>query len=117
MCVPLSGCSSSAALAAYIAWACHIACRKAWGSNLPHPKTRSGPDAKSGLFQAASDYQSPYAASMGTSGRSRKGRTSASVGDQQDLVTESSTTTPGPLDDILGQVTDLLSQVNDILGR
>ena len=24
---------------------------------------------------------------------------------------------PGPLDDILGQVTDLLSQVNDILGR
>ena len=54
---------------------------------------------------------------MGTSGRSRKGRTSASVGDQQDLVTESSTTTPGPLDDILGQVTDLLSQVNDILGR
>ena len=25
--------------------------------------------------------------------------------------------TPGPLDDILGQVTDLLSQVNDILGR
>ena len=26
-------------------------------------------------------------------------------------------TNPGPLDDILGQVTDLLTQVNDILGR
>lgn len=24
---------------------------------------------------------------------------------------------PGPLDDILGQVTELLTQVNDILGR
>lgn len=95
-----------------------MASRKAWGSNLPNPKTKSGPDAKSGLFQAAADYQSPYAATpMGTSGKSRKGRTANTVGDQQDSLSASSTTTPGPLDDILGQVTDLLSQVNDILGR
>ena len=115
---PLSECSSSAALDAYAIRACHSACRKAWGSNLPTAKTKSGPDAKSGLFHAAADYQSPYAAiPIGTSGRSRKGCTSDSLGDQQDSVSMSSAHTPGPLDDILGQVTDLLSQVNDILGR
>lgn len=94
-----------------------LACRKAWGSNQPNPRSKSGPYAKPALFQPG-EYQSPYAATPdSTSGRRQRGRTTDSIGGQPDPASASSTITPGPLDDILGQVTDLLSQVNDILGR
>ena len=91
-----------------------LVCRKAWGSNVPDPRARAGPEAKHSAFQATAAYQSPYAASPGALNTTRRQKTRGvdSTNDQ-----EKSAAAPGPLDDILGQVTDLLSQVNDILGR
>lgn len=93
--------------------------RRAWGSNHPDPTARPESEAKTSTFQPAADYQSPYAASPGglTTPHTRRGRTAGvgSAGDES--ATGVAAGAPGPLDDILGQVTDLLSQVNDILGR
>ena len=94
--------------------------RRAWGSNHPNPTARPGSEAKPSTFQPAADYQSPYAASPGslTTPHTRKGRTvGVSSGCDESATGVAPGAAPGPLDDILGQVTDLLSQVNDILGR
>ncbi|DBA98665.1 TPA: hypothetical protein ACH3X1_014446 [Trebouxia sp. C0004] len=95
--------------------------RKAWGSNQPDPRARAASNPKQGSSQSASDYQSPYAATPGGFfvTQARTGRTSDGNAskDQGQSATAAASQTPGPLDDILGQVTDLLSQVNDILGR
>ena len=91
-------------------------CRKAWGSNQPDPRTRTGPQTTQSPFQFTAAYQSPYAASPSASNnlQSRKGQ---NTDRDQNCSKTGTAAAPGPLDDILGQVTDLLSQVNDILGR
>ncbi len=93
--------------------------RKAWGSNQPDPRAHAPPDSNQVSFRSASDYQSPYAASPGSLDvtQKRTGRSSEGSASKNQGQSATAPQAPGPLDDILGQVTDLLSQVNDILGR
>lgn len=87
--------------------------RKAWGSNQPANTPQTDASIKKFTARAGNHFQSPFSAIHGMS----RSRTPTSLKADHLTADNSGSANPGPLDDILGQVTELLTQVNDILGR